>query len=302
MTFSSPTSAPLLQHHLIGFSLPPGYLNAPPGAACEPFTGIWGDAGAALPQLREKGVDSIELRMIGPGADVAATASAIAKVFDNGFRLTLHGLLPAEGCAASDPVGFPLWGVADQVRERQGETMVTVHARFSRDLDASVDTLLARTVDDLKALAEETRRQRAPYRYALEISKFKKKVDPSFTWEGVAEMVARVDDPLVGICWDFGHAFFNVKAGLIDPTPPAAFVERVVHTHIHDLGPTGQTHWPLTEGRLPLADYCRLLRESNYCGVFNLEPEPGRYAEEAEIGERLFQSVALLAEQKGSWQ
>lgn len=302
------TLPPLISHpttgsrsHLIGFSLPPDYLNAVPGDAGDLFTTLWGPFQKAVVPLREKGVASIELRMIRPGDDVEAVNAAIGKVFASDLHLTLHGLLPAQESDPCDPAAFPLWGVADQVRDRQGETMVTVHARFDRDPSASVDALLTRTVDDLKALAEETRRRRAPFRYALEISKFKKKADPSFTWDQVAEMAARVEDPLVGICWDFGHAFFNVRAGLIPEIPPQAFLQQVVHTHIHDLGPTGQTHWPLTEGRLPLADWCRRLLQSGYRGALNLEPEPQRYEQEANVGERLLESIPLLAQHKGHW-
>jgi sugar phosphate isomerase/epimerase len=128
----------------------------------------------------------------------------------------------------------------------------------------------------------------------LEINKTKAKVDPSFTWDGVTSIVEAVAHPALGICWDFGHAFFNYRSGLISAEPPDTFLQKVIHTHIHDLGPTGTTHFPLREGVVPLARNCELLRFAGYDGVYNLELEPARYPDDTELSTTLYDSVATL--------
>ena len=77
-----------------------------------------------------------------------------------------------------------------------------------------------------------------------------------------------------GFCWDIGHAFWNVTHGKMDLQAPTGFVAGVIHTHLHDLAADGQTHWPFSEGRVPLATYLEALRGVGYQGVFNLEMYP----------------------------
>ena len=96
-----------------------------------------------------------------------------------------------------------------------------------------------------------------------------------------------------GICFDFGHTFWNVEHHMLDPEPPAEFLQRTIHTHIHDIGTNG-THYPLNVGTVPLAKYVGMLKEAGYSGVYNLELGCHRFAEEYEIPDAFFSSVDIL--------
>ena len=53
-------------------------------------------------------------------------------------------------------------------------------------------------------------------------------------------MVRKIPGKKIGICWDMGHSYSNVVNHKFPLFPPKEFLERVIHTHIHDPGPTGQ--------------------------------------------------------------
>ena len=79
-----------------------------------------------------------------------------------------------------------------------------------------------------------------------------------------------------------GHCFANY---LLDNTlypiyPHFEFSAAVIHTHIHDLGPDGRTHWIFKENIIPLADYVGQLKVVGYEGVYNLELSFDRFAAE----------------------
>lgn len=279
----------------IGISLPADYPEGGDSAGARIFTELLGPFEQALPVLLDAGVESVELRTIRPGMDMRGVGGFVRLMASRGIPITLHGTLPDEGSRADDESAFPLWSVADDILASQGQCVVTLHSRFARDQSRTDADLMDQTVADLGVLAEETERRGGVFRYALEINKVKSRVDPSFVWDNVADMVSRIDSPLVGICWDYGHACYNHLMGKIPEEPPREFLDRVIHTHIHDLGPANMTHWPLTEGVVPVGKFCRRLFHNGYSGVFNLELEPQRYANEAGIKERILESIRILS-------
>lgn len=277
-----------------GFSLPPAYLAETETAPESVWVRALGQPATALERLRKMGLTSIELRAVKPGMKPELVRAAINNVTRHRLKFTIHGALPPTDEQVGTVEGFPLWALADEIAETQGEVTIPLHARFA--LEGELEPVIAATVAALRRLLDERDRRRAPFRFALEINRAKAKIDPSFTWDGVAAIVETVNHPALGICWDFGHAFYNYRAGLIAAEPPAAFLEKVIHTHIHDLNSNGKTHFPLREGVVPLARYCELLRSVGYDGVYNLELDPARYPDDAELGATLYDSVATLIE------
>ena len=113
---------------------------------------------------------------------------------------------------------------------------------------------------------------------------------------GVLSAVREAALPNIGTCWDFGHFYWD---HLTHPTllpedlPPASFIACAVHTHIHSVH-EDTTHFPLTMGELPLKPYLSALVAAGYRGVFNLEPEPERWADSVDAAEEIVRSVSIL--------
>ncbi len=83
----------------------------------------------------------------------------------------------------------------------------------------------------------------------------------------VLEIVEEVGNQRLGICWDMGH---DVKAGRLD-TPPAAWLSRVVHVHLHDIDGRGVDHYPLLYGQVPYPVWLPALLRSGFDGIVTLE-------------------------------
>lgn len=278
----------------IGFSLPPDYILQ----EISPQENIWeqalGISPEALSRLKNEGSSTIELRKVSAGMKAEIIKQALNKITHKGLGFTVHGLLPPTDGQIGTNEGFPLWELVDDIRDMQDELIVTLHARIRPE--GELTPVIADTITALRRLLEENDKRRAPFRYALEINKSKAWVDPSFTWEGVDLIVEAVAHPALGICWDFGHSYSNSRTGLIPEEPPPSFLKKVIHTHIHDINDTGDTHWPLCEENVPVARFCRLLHQAGYRGIYNLEFEPIRYPDYTHLNAALYNSVRRLEE------
>ncbi len=78
----------------------------------------------------------------------------------------------------------------------------------------------------------------------------------------VETIVDRVGTPEVGICWDLAHDREN---GLHDPAwrtvPEEAFLTKIVHIHLHDLGADGLAHYPLVLGTVPFTEQFEAMQQ-----------------------------------------
>lgn len=275
----------------IGLSLPYAYLA---GREDAPFYHAFGSVDKSLALFKKHGVYSIEIRAIGPATDAMIVMKIAHQIWDAGFELTVHGELPVYPVKGDDlSVIFPaLHMLSEPLRKRGQIAMVPLHAYQQVDGDGA--TLADQSVASLKQLVALCEKQEQPYRFAVELNRSKKTVDPAVTYEGVLDIHDRVAHPLLGICWDFGHTYSNVSRGLLAPVASASFVENVCHTHIHDLSETGVTHSPLTEHRLPLQAYVTLLKDAGYQGVWNLELSPERFVNQTSTGQRILESIQVL--------
>jgi sugar phosphate isomerase/epimerase len=64
----------------------------------------------------------------------------------------------------------------------------------------------------------------------------------------------------VGVCWDFGHAWWNTRRYAWPLQPPAALLPHIRHVHCHDVH-NGEDHQPLVYGVVPWRDFLTLLRD-----------------------------------------
>ena len=280
----------------IGLSLPPGYLEEAPEGAAAVWRETFGDAEGFLAAVREAGVSTIEARAITEDADPERALRVAERVWETGLGLTVHGRLPRQ--LAGETLGevYPaLVPLVEALRARGERVILTLHCYSEQD--GMVRQLVARTVRALRILLDVFQREGAPLSIALEINHVGPRVDPGVTYAGIVEMVASTGRAGIGACWDMGHAFMNVQHGQLAHDPSEAFLDCVIHTHIHDLGP--KTHYPLTCGVVPVDHYVQLLRDRGYAGILNLELSPERYPASAREGVWASIERLVVAENSG---
>lgn len=221
--------------------------------------------------LKGLGVTAVELRSVEPTENPAAVLCCARAIWEAGLKLSVHGAVPKEvgPFAETCPSLLPL---LEQAKAYQSSVTVTLHSYITGD-DADVAPAIKKTRALLKLWSRDARRY--GFRLALELNRDKQNGDPSVTPCGVLEMLEGTDPELVGVCFDFGHYYSNVRTyGLgEDALPDRRFLERVIHTHIHALGAKG-THFPLdASAELPLEHYVRGLARAGYDGIYNVELE-----------------------------
>ena len=228
--------------------------------------------------LKGLGVESLELRSVGPTEDPAAVLRCAQAIWEAGLKLTVHGAVPKEvgSFAETCPSLLPL---LEQAKAYQPLVTVTLHSYITGD-DSDVAPAIIKTRQLLKRWGDEA--ERYGFRLALELNRDKHNGDPSVTPRGVLTMLEGSDPNAVGVCFDFGHYYSNVRTyGLgEDVFPDIRFLERVIHTHIHALGENGGTHFPLdASGQLPLDRYVGGLFRAGYQDIYNVELEFARIPE-----------------------
>lgn len=283
----------------VGLSLPVGYLGAAgPPDSC-PFTEMLGPREQGLRALREAGVSSLELRSVHTGTPRELALEAYRQAAGSGFAVTVHGVLPTfeDGLPVEKDLAA-IDAVAEVACAEGTRLVVTVHTYSGTDR-ACADHARA-TEDALRRLLSRPG-SAASVRFALELSRDKDgMIDPSTSYERLAEMVGQFTTERVGICWDFGHNYANIARKCCDELPPDEFLRYVIHTHIHDLGDNGKTHCPLRRENQLLERQVSLLRGHGYSGPLNLELSPGRFPEaRAQWRELLFGSIRRLQEVAG---
>ena len=278
----------------IGLSLPPDYLA---GRTRRPDSGLLhsaaGEASHFLAGLRDAGVSWVELRSLAHGASAEVALQAARTVWDAGLRVTVHGALPPGPVDGSFAASFPeLTGILAHLSGHQDRLIVAVHARAAPEGD--VLALKDQTAADLASAMEHADAEGWPVCFAVELNRVKAQTDPATGYESLLDLCRRVDHPSVGICWDFGHTWASVRMGEMTLDAPTEFCARVTHTHVHAIGPDGQTHHGIAGTDLPVGRFTASLLAAGYRGVLDLELSPDRLATGGEITEQIHASVEAL--------
>ena len=214
-----------------------------------------------LPKLWAEGVRSVELRAVSPSEPADNVLKVASLLWDYGFSITVHGKCRSVESAAND-VFAPLELMLSNMRQK--ELIVTLHP-IKGDNTAM-----------LTALSDHISDNNYPVRIALENNRKMPDNTDGDCLALVLDAVTRADRANVGICFDMGHYAWFTENFTDSPNmiPQKAFLSRVIHTHIHALGSSRNTHFPLSEGTLPLTYYCNALGR-DIC--YNIELEPGRW-------------------------
>lgn len=264
----------------LGISLAPALLCG--NAASERQQALLNAFGSAenwLIHLRSLGVTHIELRAIRQKTDPADTAGAAKAVFSAGLSATAHGVL-------ADEEADVFWGRFLPLLDSQPALNITVHSTVDQKTTLSL----------LGRMADYGREHHPDARLSLENNRVKKNDFDLVECAGVLNTVEKLNAANVGVCWDFGHLYWDhltYPDTIQSPLPPEGFIRRAIHTHIHSVY-EGTTHFPVSVGVLPLREYVQALMDAGFTGVFNLELEPERWPEFMDTAEGYLSSIATL--------
>jgi len=281
-----------------GLSLPINYLAQDPRIDEDfLYQDHFKDPATFLKALKAAGLSSIEIRAIKADTDIKNAARAAKHILDAELDITIHGYLPSNTDGDKFEKILPsIAPIAEILKDRNRSAVITLHCY--REQNGDLPQLVSYNINFIKRLARMILEEKLPVKIALEINRQKKYTDPSITYDSLIKLSSEIAEPeLVGFCWDFGHSFWNASKNYIDLTPPERFLDNVIHTHIHDISPGGETHWPLTESVVPLTDFVSSLKAKNYAGTYNLELRPERWQHVIDAKTGIFESISILTDQ-----
>jgi sugar phosphate isomerase/epimerase len=112
------------------------------------------------------------------------------------------------------------------------------------------------------------------------------------------ELLEVASDSGVGVCWDFGHAWWNTRRYGWPLYPPKALLPHICHVHCHDVS-GGEDHQPLVYGTVPWRDLLRLLHDHGFDDRVILEVPPDQFLKAGGL-RSLTDSAAALKESRAS--
>lgn len=274
----------------IGFGLPLEYLAGNGG----PYEIAFGRVEEWLALLRDQEIASVEVGAYGPDATAEDLLSAGETVIAAGLGVSLHSYLPQDihgaGMRDAYPNHFPL---LERLHRSQGETMIVLHGH-SRKAPGDATALADSTMRVLERLTRIIRNQKPPVRVALENMRYHSDIcDPCTTYRELLNIADGIGISDIGFCWDIGHTLSSVARHRLELDPPPEFLQRVIHSHVHDMAPGGDTHWPLTDNPL-LARSIRRLADTGYPGVYTLELSPTRWPSGTAARAKALESIQRL--------
>ena len=256
---------------MIGISLPYTYLEN----GGEPY----GSRTRFLKKLRAAGVGSVELRTVRYNAAPQKVRAVAESIWEAGLQITVHAGVRTAATAVED-VFAPLAALIPALG--QTELIVVIHP---------VAGTREEMLDALGALADHIRDHAPTVKIALENNRRMPDRSMGDSVALVTELVTALNRTEVGICFDMGHYFWAVGKDK-GKRPPQAFLNKIIHTHIHALcGET--THFPLGRYELPVSEYIAAFSQG-YAGRYNLELEYERYAGQVAADDAVFESIEAL--------
>jgi sugar phosphate isomerase/epimerase len=282
--------------HGIGVSLPYEYLcGTNDSKAARLFSAALGRADEGLKTLRGENVGCVELSLFNETTPGNRITEAVRSVWNAGLRVSLHPFLPPTLDGEKLESRYPwIESVLRGMPDFQDTIVLTVHSLASEQGD--MIEYRNRTVQVLKSAVNGVTQGHLPIRFALELNRAKGKVDPCTSFMGVLDICRDIGDSVVGICWDWGHAQANVLTNAACSTPPEEFLQKVIHNHVHDLGPGGSTHWPLISGIVPIDRNLSALKSIRFLGCLVLELNPTKFFHIRAVKEQVIASIRRLRE------
>ena len=240
------------------------------------------EAGGLIEKLKDLKTENIELKYFSD-----CRPDSLIRTIDilrqAGMAVSIHGKWGKNPSPRSFSECFPV--LADLPRDE--EILITTHPLEADGSVVDRSQLAIRNARAYKDLSRILRMENRRHRIAIELQRQKKASDYGATYGDLVTLLEDVDDENFGICWDFGHAYYNTLEWNLHELPPEEFLRNTIHTHIHSIY-KGITHFSLSQGDLPLERWVRLLLEADYNGLFILELIEDRMGELLTWPEQIF--------------
>lgn len=154
---------------------------------------------------------------------------------------------------------------------------MTIHGHSYND-EVKREIALKQSLADLTWHGKNLSNQKTPLFFTLEVCRSKGEGPIGTSYHEVYTLAEQAGFDSIGLCWDFGHTQANYSLGLDQAYPSQKFSRQVQHTHIHDVGADGRTHFPLETTQGYVSNCIKILQDANYSGTYNLELYPIRWS------------------------
>ncbi|MBP8912071.1 MAG: sugar phosphate isomerase/epimerase [Phycisphaerae bacterium] len=238
-----------------------------------------------LPFLRELGFGAVETP-VGPGTDLDRLREHIACCAGADLKVSLHPYSEAtifnvayfspeadNPCRQMHERFLAIAGEA--ARMQKCPTVVNLHGAAGGS-DEAREQLLSRSIAFF-TWAGRWCKDHAPE--VVVTVELQMSPDPGEPRQRIGDTYAELLDVAtqsgVGVCWDFGHAFWNTRRFGWPIKPPRALLKRIVHVHCHDA--STEDHHPLVHGAVPWRDFIGLLLKQGFDGRVILEVPPDQF-------------------------
>ncbi len=263
---------------LIGLKLDIGFAHE------DVYRRLYG-ARDVLPFLKELGFGAVETP-VGPETDLDRLREHIARCTGAGFKVSLH---PYSEASIFNPLFFSPEAdnpcremherffamAAEAARMQQFPAVVNVHGAAGGADDARAH-LLSQSVAFFTWASGWCRENAPQVRVTVELQISPDPGEPrQRIGDTYAELLHVATRGNVGACWDFGHAYWNMRRFGWPITPPEDLLKRVVHVHCHDA--STEDHQPLVHGAVPWREFIRLLLDHGFDGRVILEVPPDSF-------------------------
>ncbi|MCU0916473.1 MAG: sugar phosphate isomerase/epimerase [Planctomycetes bacterium] len=260
------------------------------------------------PFLRELGFDAVETP-VGPETQADELREHIARCVDAGLKVSLHPY--SEGTIFNVAYFSPrqdnpcrqlherfLVLAAEAAHRQQYPTVVNIHGAAGTDKDPRRQ-LLDRTIAFFTWAGQWCRQNAPDVSVTVELQISPNTDEPrqriGDKYEELLEIAPAGD---VGVCWDFGHAYWNTRRYGWPLHPPEALLPHIRHVHCHDVH-GGEDHQPLVYGLVPWREFLRLLRDHGFDGRVILEVPPTEFPKAGGL-QSLLDSIQALKEARAT--
>lgn len=263
---------------LIGLKLDIGFANA------EVYRRLYGSRDI-LPFLKELGFGAVETP-VGPETDLHRLREHVALCTDAGLKISLH---PYSETTIFNVLYFSLDAdnpcrqlherflslAAEAAQRQQFPTVVNIHGAAGGGDDAR-EHLLGQSIAFFTWAGQWCRDNAPQVGVTVELQISPDPAEPrQRIGDTYAELLEVATQTGVGVCWDFGHAYWNTRRFGWPITPPEDLLKRIVHVHCHDA--STEDHQPLVHGTVPWREFLKLLFDHGFDGRVILEVPPDSF-------------------------
>ena len=236
--------------------------------------------------LRELGFDTVETP-VGPETRTDELREHIARCVGAGLKVSLHpysegtpfnalDFAPNEDNPCRQLHERFLSLAAEAARLQQYPTIVNIHGAAGADTDAR-QHLLDQSIAFFTWAGQWCRQNAPEVGVTVELQISPNADEPrqriGDTYDELLEVARRSG---VGVCWDFGHAYWNTRRYGWPLYPPDPLLPHIRHVHCHDVH-AGEDHQPLVYGAVPWRDFLKLLHDHGFDGRVILEVPPTEF-------------------------